>query len=112
MNFDISILEYLGTVKNGVLVLVGIMFQGEYYEGTFFYNEKDIILTISDELESKIGDIKKLKQYPDVLRSILRKVVPFNEIYERLDPVDFARWVNKVIEEGVKNPNITKKNKF
>lgn len=111
MSFDISILEYLGTVKGGVLVLLGIMYEGEFYEATFFYNSERIVLTISEELESKIGDVKNLKEYPEILRTILKKIVPFNEIYERLDPIDFGRWVHKLIESKKKNPLVLRNRK-
>jgi hypothetical protein len=48
--FDVSIIEYLGKVDGGILVLIGIVYQNTYYESTFFYNEKDILLTVSEDL--------------------------------------------------------------
>jgi hypothetical protein len=97
-DFQISILEYLGKVEDGILVLLSVTYQKQYYEATFFYNHQDILLTISEELESLIGDIKQHKLYPDILRDILKKIVPFQEINERLDKVDFSRWVQPIIE--------------
>lgn len=97
-NFDISILEYLGKVDGGVLVLLGIVHQGIYYEATFFYNETDILLTISEDLEQITGDIKQHKSYQNILQQILKKVVPYTEMYDRIDPVDFSRWVKGVLE--------------
>lgn len=96
--FDFSIIEYLGKVEGGVLVLLGVMYNKKYYESTFFYDDKNIILTISDELEIQVGDIKKHPEYLDCLRDILRKIVPFTEMYERIDEVDFSRWVEGYIE--------------
>ena len=96
--FDFSVLEYLGKVEDGVLVLLSVMHQRNYYEATFFYDDKNIILTISDELESVVGDIKKHPEYMDCLRDILRKVVPYDEMFERIDPVNFGRWVEGFIE--------------
>jgi hypothetical protein len=96
--FDFSVLEYLGKVEGGVLVLLSVIYERKYYEATFFYDEKNIIFTISDELESMVGDIKKHPQYFECLRDILRKVVPHNEMFERIDPVDFSRWVEGYIE--------------
>ena len=40
--FDISIIEYLGKVESGILVLISIMYDNSYYESTFYYNDKDI----------------------------------------------------------------------
>lgn len=96
--FDFSILEYLGKVEDGVLVLLGVTYNKKYYESTFFYDDKNIILTISDELESQVGDIKTHPEYFECLRDILRKVVPYSEMYDRIDPVNFSRWVEGVIE--------------
>lgn len=96
--FDFSIIEYLGKVEGGVLVLLGVMYNKKYYESTFFYDDKNIILTISDELEIQVGDIKTHPEYLDCLRDILRKIVPFTEMYERIDEVDFSRWVEGYIE--------------
>lgn len=96
--FDVSVIEYLGKVESGILVLIGIVYQTKYYESTFYYNEKDILFTISEELESITGDIKVHPEYQNILIDILKKVVPFNEIYERIDDVDFKRWVEGYIE--------------
>lgn len=95
--FDISIIEYLGKVDGGVLVLLGVVYRGEYFEATFFYNENDILLTISEELESITGPIKEHPSYIDILRDIIRKIVPYDEMYNRIDPVDFSRWVKPTI---------------
>jgi hypothetical protein len=96
--FDVSIIEYLGKVDGGILVLIGIVYQNTYYESTFFYNETDILLTVSEDLEQITGDIKQHPQYPHILKDILKKVVPFTEIFDRIDDVNFGRWVEGYIE--------------
>ena len=96
--FDFSILEYLGKLETGVLVLLSCIYERKYYEATFFYDDKNIILTISDELEIIVGDIRNHPEYFNCLRDILKKVVPHNEMYDRIDQVNFARWVEGVIE--------------
>jgi hypothetical protein len=100
--FEVSIIEYLGKVDSGILVLLGITYQSKYYEATFYYNDKDILLTISQELEEITGDIKEHSEYANILMDILKKVIPFNEMYDRIDDVNFSRWVEGVIqvEEG------------
>lgn len=96
--FDFSVLEYLGKVEGGLLVLLAVVYQNQYYEATFYYNESEMILTISDELEKIVGDFKTHPEYFNSLRDILKKVVPFDEMYDRTDPVDFSRWVEGYIE--------------
>ena len=100
--FDVSIIEYLGKVDGGILVLIGMVYQNTYHESTFFYNETDILLTISEELESITGDIKQHSEYPNILKDILKKVVPFTEMFDRIDDVNFGRLVEGYIpvQEG------------
>lgn len=98
--FSISILEYLGKVENGVLVLISL-FYDEYHEATFFYTEGDMILTIGEDLESKIGEITRHPQYPEILREILKKIVPYKDIYDGLDSVDFSKWVDGLVEMNI-----------
>jgi hypothetical protein len=100
--FEVSIIEYLGKVDGGILVLLGITYQSKYYESTFYYNEKDILLTISEDLEEITGEIKQYSEYTNILKDILKKVVPFTEMYDRIDDVNFGRWVEGFIqvEEG------------
>ena len=98
-NFNITINEYLGKVEDGVLILLGIVYDKKYYEGTFFYNDKDIILTISNELEELVGDIKEHEEYVSILKIILKKIVPYQEMINSIDPVDFGRWANAIINQ-------------
>lgn len=81
----ISILEYLGKINNGVLVLISIIFNDKYYEGTFYYTNSDLLLTISNELENELGyKITEYSDYQNILKDLLKKIVPFNEIIDKL----------------------------
>lgn len=105
--FEISIIEYIGKFGDGILVLLGIMYGGNYYDGTFFYTAEDMVVTLSDELESIVGDITKHDSYKDILLQILRKVVPFHEIWPTLEPIDFKKYITGEIEVfGEENPEI------
>jgi hypothetical protein len=53
-----------------------------------------MVLTISEDLEEVIGHtIDKDPEYADLLSDILKRLIPFNEMYNRLDDVDFSKWV-------------------
>lgn len=94
MKFSFSVLEYLGKVADGVLVLLSVIYEEEYFEATFFYNLSTNILTVSEELELKIGgSIIHHKDYEDIIKVVKSKVVPFNEIYNRLDNINLERWL-------------------
>jgi len=96
---SVSILEYLGKVEDGVLVLIGVVHNKIYYEATFFYTEKDMILTISEELEEVIGEIKDHPEYTLIIKDLIKNVVPYDQMIDSIDPVDFARWVEGVYQE-------------
>jgi hypothetical protein len=94
IKFNASILDYLGKLDIGVLVLVSIIYESQYYEATFFYTQDQMVLTISEDLEEVIGHpIDKDPEYADLLSDILKRLIPFNEMYNRLDDVDFSKWV-------------------
>ena len=96
---SVSILEYLGKVEDGVLVLIGVVHNKVYYEATFFYTEMAMIFTISEELEAVIGEIKNHPEYTSILTELIKKVVPYAQMIDSIDPVNFARWVEGVYQE-------------
>ena len=81
MKFDISILKYLGKLKDGILVLLSVVYNNKYYEATFYYNATDILLTISNDLEKELGHkITNDPEYVSILRDILKKITPYSEV--------------------------------
>ncbi|NBO23111.1 hypothetical protein EBU94_07235 [bacterium] len=95
-----SIIEYLGKLGDGILVLVGLIYEGAYYESTFYYDSENIVLTIPEELEEIIGDITEYPNYKEILASIIKKIVPYDEMFDRLDPLDLRRWTEGEIVDG------------
>lgn len=88
MEFSVSILDYLGKINKGVLVLASIVYKGKYYEATFYYNNEDILLTPSDNLEKALET--KIENHPDyieLLKDILKKVAPYNEVLNQLKTI-------------------------
>jgi hypothetical protein len=101
--FTPSVIEYLGRIEPGVLVLISIVYQENHYESTFFYTKDQMVLTTSEELESKLGySINQDPEYNQLILDVLKRVIPYTEIYNRIDEVDFSKWSN-LIEEEVTN---------
>jgi hypothetical protein len=99
--FKVSILDYLGKIEQGVLVLISIVHQEEYYEATFFYTAEQMVLTISEDLESKLGyPISHDPEYNKLMGEIIKRVIPYEEIYNRIDDVDFSKWSNFIEKEA------------
>ncbi len=89
-----DIIDYLGKYENGVLVLLSIGYKGEFTEGTIYYSNEMLSLTVDESIEQDLGmKIEFWDGYRDLLISILKKVVPYNEIINRLDEVDFTIYV-------------------
>lgn len=106
-DFEFSVLEYLGKLEDGVLTVISILYKKNYFEGTFFYTDKDVVFTVSDELQELVGDIKDHPNYLDFIKKLLRLVVPYNEIYHTIDAVDFTKWMKKVSSmEGLEMPMV------
>ena len=88
-----SILEYIGSVNGGILALISIVYNNKYYEATFYYTDKDILLTASKQLEDDLGHtITEDKNYVLLLKDILKKIVPYHELINSIDPIDFTNW--------------------
>jgi HEPN domain-containing protein len=86
MTFDI--IEYLGKFEDGVLALISLNYENEYYDATFFYKEDFVTLTIDEKLEEIIGEIEEWSGYNNLVLELMKKVVPYDEIITRLDKVD------------------------
>lgn len=89
-----DIIDYMGKYANGVLVLLSIVYEDINTEGTIFYTDDDLVLTIDERIEERIGcPVQVWSGYKDLLESILIKLVPYSEIVNRLDEVDFDKFV-------------------
>ncbi len=88
MTFDI--IEYLGKFEDGVLALISLNYEDEYYDATFFYKENFVTLTIDEKLEEIIGEIEEWSGYNNLILDLMKKVVPYDEIISRLDKVDVS----------------------
>ena len=101
--FQFSILEYLGKLDLGVLVLLSIVYNEKYYEATYFYTSEQLVLTVQEELEQDLEHkISEDIEYKELVKELIGKVVPYSEIYNRLDLVDLSRWglnINEKTEE-------------
>ena len=89
----IDVLDYLGKHKNGILVFISLGYDGEYYQASFYYQESMLVLTPEDKLEDKLGClIEDWEGYPKLMMDILKKVVPYNEIINRIDEFDPSKY--------------------
>lgn len=96
MRFVMNILDYLGKYQDGVLIMLSIKYDDIYYDATYFYNKDHLVLTVCEELENTLGHpISDDDGYVDLIKTIISKSVPYEEIYNRLD--DFVPNENSPI---------------
>jgi len=94
MTPEFSVLEYLGKIGDGVLVLLSAVYDSEYYEATYFYKDDGDVLTLSDDLDAAISNSESERPTMDfMVASVRSKVVPYGQIFGRIDDVDFNRWL-------------------
>jgi hypothetical protein len=94
MEIKSSILDYLGKFEDGIMVLIALTCDNEYYEGVFYYNSNSIVLSVDERLEEKMGHrIEEYTGYVDLLRGILKNVVPYTQMIGRIDEVDFSQYL-------------------
>lgn len=100
MEIKADIVDYMGKYENGVLVLINLSLEGKFYEGTIFYSDKEIVLTPDSSIEEKLGSqIELWDGYKDLLESILKRLIPYEEISKRIDEVDFEKYVSYYEED-------------
>lgn len=90
-----DILDYLGKYNNGVIVLLSINYNGIFTEGTLYYSNDMLSLTVDESIENELGmKIEFWDGYRDFMETILKKVVPYNDIIGRLDEIDFSIYLS------------------
>jgi hypothetical protein len=95
MKVKADIVDYMGKYETGILVLINVGVDDKFYEGTLFYSDKDIVLTVDNSIEEKLGsEIELWDGYKDLLESILSKLIPYEEISKRIDDVDFEKYIS------------------
>ena len=93
INFDI--LDYMGKINDGVLTLISLNYEGEYYQGTFYYTKEMLALTVEESLEDKLGSIiEEWPGYQDLMLRLIKRVIPLQEIITRVDDVDIEKWMS------------------
>lgn len=74
-DLDISIKEYLGRIGPGISVVVSIKHKEVFYEGMYWYTDKEQVIEIEEPLRNEIGNIEEHPSYDEVLE-YLKKTCP------------------------------------
>jgi hypothetical protein len=79
-----SILDYLGKFEGGILVSVGLMYEGNFYNGIFYYTTDKMIITVDDNFRESFGNVEELESYLTLMESIINMVEPYESIIDDL----------------------------
>ena len=91
MKFDI--IEYLGKLEDGVIVIISLNYEDEYYDSTFYYKNQFVTLTVDEKLEEVLGKtIEEWPGYNKLVLEIIEKTIPYDEIVTRLDEIDLLDY--------------------
>ncbi len=88
MEITASILDYLGTFENGILVSIGLMYKDKYYNAIFYYTSDEMIINVEESMTKDMGcEIEEHKDYLELLKSILSQCDPFENIFGQLKEI-------------------------
>ena len=91
-----SILDYMGKYENGILVSIGLSYNQKFYNGIFYYTKDQMIICVDEKLEKDINcHIEEHNEYLDLLKMLINKVEPFENIYEKLNNISLENKKGK-----------------
>ena len=92
---EFSILDYMGKFEGGIMTLIDVKHDNKHYNGTFFYTEDTIALTVDNTLEEELGCvIEDYENYKELVFDLLKKVVPHKELINSIDDIDLTNYTN------------------
>ena len=83
-NLDITIKDYIGLIEKGIGVIVTIKHEDAIYEGLFWYDYSNQLLTIDNTLTEKIGPVKELESFNSIMDFLKNSVPPYDELKNTL----------------------------
>ncbi len=85
---SISVIDYIGKVKDGVAMILSINMDDVIYQMIFWFNkESKYVLTVDEALLS-ILNVKSIYEYEkleDLLKKIFIVIPPVKELFEKFD---------------------------
>lgn len=85
-SISVDILDYLGKFEGGILVLISLGYEDDFYNATFFYREELVALTPDDKLEEKLGcQIEDYEEYKPLMLNIIEKIIPYEKALNIVD---------------------------
>jgi hypothetical protein len=78
MNLNVDIIDYKGKLDDGIVVSIGVLLDDIYYNGILFYSESDILISMNDSFETKIGmPVESWDNYKTLLDDYITYTIPY-----------------------------------
>jgi hypothetical protein len=88
MDVSISIVDYIGKVKDGVAILLSMNIDDKIYQMIFWFNRNCKYVLTVDEALLVLLNIKTIYEYEyieDLLMKIFTVLPPVNDIFEKFE---------------------------
>lgn len=86
--FSISVIDYIGKIKNGVAILLSLNVDDNLYELIFWINrQKNYTLTVENRLLEllNVKDIYDYQYINELITKIFKSIPPINELFNEFD---------------------------
>jgi hypothetical protein len=88
---QITIIDYIGKIENGIVVTLGITEESEYYDAILVYGEKHFTITFPEERDMGFGsDLTTCPIYADILNQLSKQLIPYDELVDSIDEVNWS----------------------
>ncbi len=85
-NLDITIKDYIGSMEGGVTSVLSIIFDGDAYEGIYWYTDESQVITIDEGLENKLGcKIEDYEHLESIKEELRKNEADYLTIIDKLD---------------------------
>jgi hypothetical protein len=85
---SISVVDYIGKVKDGVAIMLSINVEDTIYQMIFWFNRNcNYVLTVEDKLLEilKIKTIYEYEHLNDLLEKIFKALPPVKDLFEKFE---------------------------
>jgi len=90
MEVSISIVDYVGKIKDGVAILLSINIEDIIYQMVFWFNKYGKYVLTPDDKLLKLLNINSIYEYEhleDLLKKIFMTIPPVNELFKKFEIV-------------------------
>ena len=85
---SVSVIDYIGKIKDGIAILLSLNIDDEIYELVFWFNRTlNYTLTVDDKLMKTLG-LDNIYDYPYIdklIDLIFKTIPPVEEIFDKYD---------------------------